>query len=273
MTDHIEADLREMFARHAAEVPSEARARLREIDYRPRRPWPGAALVTSRLSLSADRTQDARVPRRLILRAACAGGAIAAAGATAAIVFAGGETPNAFAGWSAEPTAAASGQVQAAESECRGNSALTSLAPTVVDTRGPYTLLVYVKAAGDGLCVTGPSLRSPSGLPPFAPFRDGGVSPSAPIASDAIRRTDTGSVLTKTSPIAEFDFNAGRVGANVTAVTLVLEDGSRIQATVSNGWFAVDWPGDQQAQMAEITTRSGATVQQRMPTSEPGAQH
>ncbi len=249
MTDNIETDLREMFARHAAEVPSEAAARL-----------------------SRNHAQGTRVPQRLILRAMCAGGAVAAA-AAAAVIFAGGDTPNAFAGWSAKPTPAASGQVRTAESECQRNSALTSRAPAVVDTRGPYTLLVYTDASGVGLCVTGPSFNSPTGEPPFAPFRDGGISPTAPMASDAIRRTDTGSVLTKTSPIAEFDFNAGRVGTNVTAVTLVLEDGSRVQATVSNGWFAADWPGNRQAQTAEITTASGATVQQSMPTREPGGQH
>lgn len=270
MTDPIEVELREVLARHAAKVPSEAAARLVEMDYRPRPSW-RVVLAKSKQFLSRDRVQDTRGPRRLILRAVTAGGVIAA-GAAAAILFAGGKTQTAFAGWRAVPTPpVASGQIQAAESECRRNSALASRIPAVVDTRGPYTLLVYTDASGVGLCVTGPSFDSPTGEPPFAPFRDGGVSPT--IAPDAIRSTDTGSVLAKTLPIREFAFNAGRVGANVVAVTLVLEDGSRIQATVANGMFAADWPGDQQAQTAEITTRSGATVQQRMPTSEPGAQH
>jgi hypothetical protein len=245
MTDQIETHLREMFGQQAAEVPPESIARLFAIDNHLR----------------------PRLSQRLILRTAGAGAAIAA-GAAAAIIFTAGGTPNAFAEWRAEPTPAASGQVQTAESECQRNSALVSRTPAVVDTRGPYTLLVYTDASGVGLCVTGPSFNSPTGQPPFAPFRDGGVSLTA---SDAIRRTDTGSVLTKTSPMAEFDFNAGRVGADVSAVEFVLENGSRVQATVANGWFAVDWPGNQQAVTAEITTTGGTSVDQRMPTSEPGA--
>lgn len=271
MTEQIEADLREAFARQAAEVPPEAAGRLFEIDYR-RRTWPVAA-ATAKWSFPRDHEQCRRALGRLTLRAVGAG-CVIAAGATAAVIFTGGDTPNAFAGWRAVPTAAASGQVQAAESECRRNAALASRTPAVVDTRGPYTLLVYTDGSGVGLCFTGPSFHNgPTGEPPFAPFRDGGVLPTTPLASNAIRRTDIGSVLTKTSPIAEFDFNAGRVGAGVTAVTLVLEDGSRIRATVSNGWFVADWPGNQETQTAEITTTSGAAVQQSMPTSEPGAQH
>lgn len=269
MTDQIETELREMFARRAAKVPSEAATRLLEIDYRPSPRQ--LALARSKQFFSGGH-KGRQVSGRFVLRTVCASGALAA-GAAAAIILAGGDAQSAFAGWRAVPTQAASGQIQAAESECRRNSALASRTPAVADTRGPYTLLVYADASGVGLCITGPSFDSPTGEPPFAPFRDDGISPTTPIAADAIRRTDTGSVLTKTSPIAEFDFNAGRVGAAVKAVTIVLGNGSRVQATVSNGLFAADWPGNQQAQTAEIATTSGTTVQQSMPTSEPSASH
>ena len=36
----------------------------------------------------------------------------------------------------------------------------------------------------------------------------------------------------------------GRVGTDVTGVTLVLGDGTSVQATVTNGWYAAWWPGN-----------------------------
>jgi hypothetical protein len=54
----------------------------------------------------------------------------------------------------------------------------------------------------------------------------------------------------------------GQVGADVTAVTLVLDDGTSIQTTVANGWFAAWWPGSHGVRSAEITTASGITTHQ-----------
>jgi len=213
--------------------------------------------------------------RRLVLRAA-SGGAVAATAVAAVLIFTAGSAPSiAFAGWSADPTAPVSGQVQAAESHCRRNSALASITPTLADTRGPYTLLVY----SGSVCVTGPSLQSPTGEPPVVPFgaflaasseAERRALPSttshAPsttsVAPDAIRTTVAGGANTAATA---YSFDVGQVGANVTAVTLVLEDGSRVEATSSNGWFAAWWPGNQPATTAEIATTSGTATQQLIP--------
>lgn len=191
---------------------------------------------------------------------------VAGTALTLALLLTAGSAPTvAFAGWKAAPTAHASGEVLVAESECQRNARLASAAPTLVDTRGPFTLLVYGGDSG-GLCVTGPSLLSPSGEPPAVPFGFGRSTTTAPVAPKAVQRTLTGGLTTKGGD--EFTFNVGRVGEGVTSVVLVLQDGSRVTATTSNGWFAAWWPGGQAAQIADITTTEGAAVQSLMP-SEP----
>lgn len=214
---------------------------------------------------AAPRSRWQRTRRRRLVLSATSAGVVAAAAVAAVLVFTAGNTPSvAFAGWSAHPTVAAGGQVRAAESECQRNSKLASLAPTLADTRGPYTLLIYAKNPG-GLCVTGPSMLSPTGDSVVAPLN--AVALTTPVAGDAIKRIDNASLTAKASPpSAALSFNDGRVGAHVTAVTLVLADGSRVQATVANGWFAAWWPGGQAAQTAEITTAAGAATQQLVPS-------
>jgi|HubBroStandDraft_3_1064219.scaffolds.fasta_scaffold17932_2 hypothetical protein len=235
-------------------------------------------LSSERVSTPRPGWRRAQRRRRLIL-SVTSGGGVAAAVVAGILVFTAGNAPSvAFAGWSANPTMPASGQVQAAEAKCQRNSALTSLAPTLADTRGPDTLIVYAETSG-GLCLTGRSLQSATGGPALARFRSHGVSSTAVVAPDAIRGIDTGLIVMKASvPEATLSFNVGRVGANVTAVTLVLRNGGRVEATTSNGWFAAWWPGGVEAQpgglearAAEITTTSGLTTQQLIPAATPSA--
>jgi hypothetical protein len=190
-------------------------------------------------------------------------GAVAAAAVAAVLVFSAGSAPSAaFAGWSADPAPQSSGQVHTAESECQRNAQLVSRAPSLADVRGPFTLLVYAGDSG-GLCITGPSLLSPTNEPPFAPFGVGGTITTASLSSDVIQPTVTGGLTTRAA--AEFTVDVGRVGVSVTAVTLTLQNGDRVEATTSNGWFAAWWPGGQAAQTASITTASGTTTQQLVP--------
>ena len=44
-------------------------------------------------------------------------------------------------------------------------------------------------------------------------------------------------------------------------MTLVLNDGTRIETTVAHGWFAAWWPGGVAVRSAAITTSSGTTKQ------------
>lgn len=226
-------------------------------------------------------TPARRRGRRLVLSAA-SGVAVAAGAALAVLLFTAGSRPSvAFAGWTARPSVAPQGQLGTAETECQRNNALHSLTPALVDSRGPYTLLVYT-ANGGSACVTGPELLSPTGDPPIVPFGSflsasvaareaaaGHGAPGsstgtpAPLAADAIRSAVTGNTMTKESaPRAAYSLDIGQAGTNVTAVTLVLDDGTRVAATVSHGWFAAWWPGNSSARSAEITGASGTSTEQ-----------
>lgn len=232
-----------------------------------------------------------RLSRRLVLGTASSGGVVAAV--AAALVFTAGNSPSvAFAGWSAEPTIPAGDQVQTAEAECQRNSKLASLKPALADIRGPYTTLVYAENGGS-LCMTGPSLQSPTGEPHitlFASFLaaseaaeqraatehgtplNSQTQNSVPLTPDAIRTVAKGLAALKASasaPNAEYGFDAGQAGEDVTAVTLVLKDGRHVEATTANGWFAAWWPGGEEAQTAEIMTTSGTTTQQLIPSRTP----
>lgn len=244
-------------------------------------------ILSSERVISPPARRRTRLRRRLVLSAASCGGVAAVAAAAVVVLTAGSAPTVAFAGWRADPTAPAGEQVKAAEADCRRNSALASQTPALADTRGPYTLLVYPENSGS-LCVTGPHLQSPTGEPPMATFgaflsasstagRSAAQRRGLPyqhpantnvVAPDAIKRIDNAIITKSSSPGAALSFNVGRVGEDVAAVTLVLEDGSRVEATTSNGWFAAWWPGGVEAQTAEITTTSGTTTQQLIPPRE-----
>lgn len=178
---------------------------------------------------------------------------------------------NAFAGWSATPTTPAGGQLAAAQAACQQQDPqLRSATPTVADTRGPSSLLLYADGASETACVTGPPL--------LGTFTDSPTVDGAALAAAAI---DPQAILVGLAADGQgFRVLAGRVGDGVTAMSLVLAGGSTVQASVAGGWFAAWWPGswsgsagappsdqalagfDQSAvQSVEITTASGTTTQ------------
>jgi hypothetical protein len=147
--------------------------------------------------------------------------------------------------------------------------AIASLAPTVVDTRGPTSMLVY---ADSGVSV--PTPRFPSGrlfttvfmtgVPTFG-TREAGGAAEVPV--------DPGTILPglldggKAADGQGFGSLDGKVGAGVAAVSLVLDDGTSVVATISGGWFAAWWPTHEGVQYAEVTTSNGTA---RQPVYGPG---
>ena len=186
--------------------------------------------------------------------------AVAVAGLVLGIT--GGGPPNAFAGWSATPTPPVSGQLQAAESACGSypRLGLGSLTPTVADTRGPFSLLLY---SGVPNSTIGSTILCITGLP-GRPSGGGSVSgvgaPQAvPVASGVLK--PEGDSVSYAAGQAQYHVLVGQVGAGVTAATLVLDDGSSVETTITNGWFAAWWPGGQGVRSATITTTSGTTTE------------
>jgi hypothetical protein len=93
----------------------------------------------------------------------------------------------------------------------------------------------------------------------------GGVEVTAPAGKIAL----SSSAESQTPKGSAYSFVEGRAGSGVTAATLVLDDGTRVQATLQNGWFVAWWPGDHSARSALVTTSAGTTTQ-TLPAHAPG---
>ncbi len=246
MIDDLEHELRAALRSQAGEVPASAVARVRRRDYRPRTrtlrpPVAAGALVTA-----------------------------VAAAAIVAVVTLGTGTQQAFAGWSATPTPAATGQVTGAEAACQaklasapdrrvgvGNPApvdVAALSPVLTDTRGPFTFVIFAGQSGDttdsASCITGPS---------FTALATSSQSGAAPVAADRV--TLTASHLRLRSG-QEYSYAVGHTGSAVTGVTLVLADGTEVTASTANGWFVAWWPSSEDATAAQLTTAQGTSTQQ-----------
>src|SRR5690242_11522356 len=227
MNDQLESDLREALRARAAQVPAAAAVRLTRLDYRPR-------------------TRRLRPPVAIGALAAAA----AAAGTLAVVISLGAGASNAFAGWSPKPTKAAPGQLAAASAACQhSESSVAGLPLALADTRGPFTFAVYANSTSIASCIQGPS---------FVSLSESQSSSPVSVPADRV-------VLLSAHHSARggkaFGLAYGRAGAGVSAVTLVLDDGSKVQATVDNGWFVAWWPAAAQLKGAVLSTAAGSSTQ------------
>jgi hypothetical protein len=226
MNDQLESDLRAVLRSRAADVPASAVARLTHLDYHPR-------------------TRGLRPP--------LAAGALATAGVAAgalAIYSLGAGASKAFAGWTPTPTPPAPGQLAAARASCEASqSPIAGLPLKLMDTRGPYTFSIYADSNSSSACIKGPSFTGVTGN-----MSSSAVNvPGGQVLLSTSHRTDRGG--------NGFSFADGRTGAGVSGVTLTLDDGTNVQATVGGGWFVAWWPSGHQIKSAELTTPTGTVTQ------------
>jgi hypothetical protein len=253
MSTRIEQDLRLALAARAAELPPDASARLLSLKYRPRTPRARPAVVLAATTVTT--------------------GAILAF----SLVSLGPDTPRAFAGWSATPTVPSGDQAHRAREAClprlpisariehAQNTASGSHRPwpfpsvtadswreVLADTRGPYTVILFVAAHGSA------ELSCFSGRQPMRAALGGSYAthPPPPVPAGHISIVSSGS---RTTPPDEgsrhFSQLVGRTGPGVTGVTLRLRDGTRVRASLANGWFLAWWPGTQESTANEVTTQ------------------
>ena len=256
MDTQVEHELRLALAARAAELPSDVSRRLLVADYRPRSGLERPALA--------------------------AGGAAAVAGAVVAVslVGLGADTPRAFAGWSATPSAHSGNRVRQAQESCSSrlptsagieHAQETASGPNkpwpipriaaggwhavVVDTRGPYTMILFTAAHGAAelSCFSGRQLASLGGG--FA------THPPPPVPAGRVSIVSSGSTTTLPAEGSQhFSQVVGRTGPGVTGVTLRLRDGTRVTASLANGWFLAWWPGTQRGTATDVTTSKGTAV-------------
>ncbi len=252
--------------------------------------WPGARQRCRPMpSSDSGRLTTARARRRP--RLALGVGAAAAAAVLLTVATVATQTlltqaPSAFAGWSAQPKAVERAAAAAADATCREQlantpmplgGALKDLEVAVTDGRGPFTWVLYNSAGGGVSCLVGPSLTAISGRTgnggSFG-IAAAGVGPaSGPVGAGSSATAGSGSMLSTgddgsrvstvhltTDGGQAYTLADGTVADDVTGVTLVLGDGTRVAATVANGWFAAWWPGGRDATSIEVTTPDGATT-------------
>jgi hypothetical protein len=263
MIDQLEMNLRDALARRAAEVPAYAAIRLSALDYHPR---------TRRL-------------RPRVALGALAGSA-GTAGVIVSIVGLGAGAQAAFAGWTATPTQASSTQLSADQSACQAElAANTTLAPfstsqlsgwhaVLTDTRGPFSYLIMQSGDHHAACFSGPDFTRLGEYGYTIDSSQRAGTDQAPADAITVNTDGTdllapnGNPYTGSGPIASaYGQIDGSEGPGVTGVTLVLSDGTHVQATTANGWFAAWWPGRQTAPEAQLTTSTGEVTQQLLTPS------
>jgi hypothetical protein len=220
MTDQIERSVREALSYQDAQLDQDAIARLRAVDYQPRR------------------RRLARLPAFGVL------GTAGTAAAVAVAVSLSSGAASAFAGWQATPTTPTTAPAAPAGQACGqglGTAALT-------DSRGPYTAAIYSQGDTTAVCLSGNGISMSS--------RE--TSPS-PVAAPVGQLQYAGGG-TRDSAGNQLMLADGRAGAGVTAVAFDLSDGTTVQATVTDGWYMAWWPGTATATKAQVTTASGTTA-------------
>jgi hypothetical protein len=146
--------------------------------------------------------------------------------------------------------------------------------PVLTDTRGPFIAMILQSAGATASCLTGPSFTttlatSTQGGGSQHSLSVGAASAGPPsISVTGLGSPNPGPISQATQEQATvnggqpYTFLQGQVKPGVSAVTLVLSDHSRVQATVADGSLLAWWPGDASPTSAEATTGSGIATQQ-----------
>lgn len=183
-------------------------------------------------------------------------------------------TQSAFAGWSATPARASSSQASAAKSACARRTTLGArdkTAPRIrsgdwhavlSDVRGPFVAVVLQAAEGRAhlSCLLGPAPTFSDGL--HLLYGNGILTPTrTSVASSEVKILSSGTAVIPGASNGIFRRIEGRIGTDVSGVTIVLENGKHIRATSSGGWFLAWWPGSEKATSVAVATTSGTHLQ------------
>jgi hypothetical protein len=257
MKTTLEEELISVLRARAAALPKDASEKLRSVDYHPRRHRRSAPAALGATAVGA------------------------AAAGTALVVALGGAAP-AYAGWSAAPTAASSSASSQADQSCLG--ALSSdqppggelgsgpWQPLLTDVRGPFTVALYQNDSAYMGCFTSSSFTQVTQVSSDGDTSNGVLKvsgsgsgvPSQGLSTVTVGGTTSGdlqNVVQSHLSTAEGPYTLvdGRVASGVTGVTLVLDNGQGVVATVADGWLLAWWPSDAAATSSQVTNASGTT--------------
>jgi hypothetical protein len=274
MKTALEEELGATLVARAAGLPPDAVGRVRAIDYHPRQ-------------------HRRSVPVGLGM------GAVGAATAGTVLAVLGGAAP-AYAGWSAAPTAlptatpssqASQNCLNALPSDQPGGLGLGSgtWQSELTDVRGPFTVALFQNDGAYAACFTGSNftevtmVTADNSSAANAQSANGAVrslgssGPAGGMSSVSVGGTSSGDlqnvVQTHQTTTADGPYTLvdGRVASGVTGVTLVLDNGQDVVATVADGWLIAWWPADTTATSALVTTTSGTTTETLLQSADKGA--
>jgi hypothetical protein len=259
MNTTLEEELISVLSARAGELPADASEKLRSVDYHPRRHRRAAPVALGATAVGA------------------------AAAGTALVVALGGAAP-AYAGWSAAPTAASSSPSSQADQSCLGALSSDQSAggefgsgpwqPVLTDVRGPFTVALYQNDSAYMGCFTSSSFTqvtqvssdgdTSNGVLRVSGSGSGSGSPSRGLSTGTVGGTTSGdlqNVVQSHLSTADGSYTLvdGRVASGVTGVTLVLDNGQDVVATVADGWLLAWWPSDAAATSSQVTNASGTT--------------
>ena len=259
MKTTLEEELITALRARAAALPRDASEKLRSVDYHPRRHRRAAPAALGATAVG-----------------------VAAAG-TALVVALGGAAP-AYAGWSAAPTAASSPPSSQADQSCLGALSSDQPAgdelgsgpwqPLLTDVRGPFTVALYENDSAYMGCFTSSSFTqvtqvssggdASNGVLKVSGSGSGSGSPSQSLSTVTVAGTTSGdlqNVVQSHLSTADGPYTLvnGRVASGVTGVTLVLDNGQDVVATVADGWLLAWWPSDATATSSQVMNASGTT--------------
>jgi hypothetical protein len=185
-----------------------------------------------------------RLARRIVL-----GSGIAAVAATAAVILpsaTGGD--QAFATWTASPTAMSGPDKAKAAAACRDNQTsgspdyrneLSSATTAIAERRGDWTLVTLAGPGGfSALCIT-------DQRPALFQTYFGSIGATAPADRPGRRELTATDLGTGTADRRHLSIAAGLAGTDVTRVRYASPSHGDVTATVSGGHFALWLPGDE----------------------------
>lgn len=267
VNETLEQALRAALSDLAANRSTEADARLLATDYRPRsgrlhRRWPVVGAAATLVSAGA---------------------------ATAALLSS--AAPEAFAGWTAMPSAPAPSALRTATTLCNALNPAWRLTgtPVLTEARGKYVAEIFVNRSKglDEVCVSdgiwgapgtivggGPSalrlqaapgadqLGMPTGS---AGFDDGFPGAAAKYRGQLPLEWSYLTAAQRANSNGSAQEWAGLAGRDVRAVALAFDQGVTVDATVENGWYFAWWPGPALPNSVQVTTSSGTTISSPFP--------
>lgn len=206
---------------------------------------------SARHALSAAMNREGPVPapsslskRRKIRAALVSTPLVAASGAAAFFALGTAGTSPAFASWHAVPSTPTAKIAAEAEKACNPSSAGASAAgksaftTRLIEQRGDFTYIVMGSADGyEGTCLTqGDPLKPKMAQGFIAPLK-GAPRPDG-LLTNSVRQVQGDTDDEKWQEVT------GKMGSNVASLEF-LANGTRVKATVKNGYFAAWWPGSQ----------------------------